>query len=79
MDKNFDTTLMYYYSFDENPLKKNITILNELIEQHNTVYKLVFEIINNNKRYKINYDNNQSKQLIESPECIISKLYVLKQ
>jgi hypothetical protein len=77
-DTSFGTTIMYYYSFNEDIQKKQLDILLNLIEKHNGVYKLIFEIIVNNNRYKIDYNNKDSDQLIKNPECIISKLYVLK-
>ena len=64
LDNTFDTTIMYYYSFDENLKNKNIQILNKLIDNHNIVYKLVFEVIYNNNRSKIDYDDTKLKDLI---------------
>jgi len=77
-DTSFGTTIMYYYSFNEDIQKKQLDILQNLIEKHNGVYKLIFEIIVQNNRYKIDYNNKDSEQLIKNPECIVAKLYVLK-
>ena len=79
LDTSFGTIIMYFYSFDEDIKHKKMDILEKLIETHNGVYKLIFEIIFQNNKYKIDYDNTGFDELIKNPECIVSKLYVLKR
>lgn len=79
LDTSFGSIIMYFYSFDENIEKKNLQVLTKLIETHYNVYKLIFEIIYQNNRYKIDYDNNNASELIKNNECIVSKLFVVKR
>lgn len=79
LDTSFGSTIMYFYSFDENIQKKNLDVLRKLIETHHDVYKLIFEIIHKNNKYKIDYDNSEASELIRNNECVVSKLFVIKR
>ena len=79
LDGSFGSTIMYFYSFDETIEKKNLQILTKLIETHHDIYKLIFEVIYQNNRYKIDYDNEKSSDLIKNNNCIVSKLFVIKR
>ena len=88
LDKKFETTVMYYFTFDETSSTKvfgdlqkakDIQTLNKLIEMYNIVYKLIFEVIYQNNQILIDYDIESNKELILKDEYNISKLYILKR
>jgi len=76
-EKKFGTTVMYYFTFDTS--LRNKKLLDELIEKFDGIYKLIFDVIINNFKHKIDYDQLSGKKIINNNDTIIEKLYVLKR
>lgn len=75
----FNTDIMYYYIFNKSLSNKNKDLLKDLIETHNGVYKIVYELSNNFTTTLVDFDQLDNKDLLYDDNYNISKLFVLKK